>query len=191
MVTLTPGRGAQVTLTGLAQQAARGSYTTTLKGNAAEKIALELAGTAPDGSTVNGTTLTGAAPVDPVYGNADSMNFGVVTATGLTTLTTVAFSAADTITAKASGVHADATALTATVNNVTKVATAKDSVVLPVMNAGQVVFISNSGTASAQIFAAGTATIDGVATDTGIALDNAKKGIFFAVTPSKIFSVIV
>lgn len=190
MTTLVAGRGAQVVLDGLAQQAARGAYTTTLKGNAAEKLSLELAGTFPDGSTANGTTLTGAAPKDPVYGNADSMNFGTVTATGLATLASVAFSVTDTITAKASGVHADATALTTTVNNVATVATAKDSVVLPVMNAGQVVLIANSGTASAQVFAAGTATINGVATDTGVALGNGKSGVFFAVTPSKIFSVI-
>ena len=176
MVTLTPGRGAQVTLTGLAQQAARGAFSTTLKGNTAEKISLEAAGTAPDGSTTNGTTLTGAAPADPLYGSADgTVNMGRIVG-----------SVTDSITAKASGNHATAIPLTTFVSNLTTVATDKDSVVLPVMNAGEVIIITNSGTKDAQVFAAGTATINGVATDTGVALTTLKTGIYVAVTADKI-----
>ena len=177
MTTLVAGRGAQVTLTGLAQQAARGSYTTTLKGNTAEKVALELAGTAPDGSTANGTTLTGAAPVDPLYGSLD----------GTVNMGRIAGSVTDSITAKASGNHATATPLTTFVNNVATVATDADSVVLPVMNPGEMVIITNSGTKAAQVFGAGTATINAVATDTGVSLTKGATGIYVAVTAGKIF----
>ena len=176
MATLVAGRGAQVTLTGDAQKAARGSYATTLLGNDAERVALVVAGTAPDGSTANGTTLTGAAPADPVYGSLDgTVNMGRIVG-----------SVTNTITAKASGNHATATPLTTFVSNLTTVATDADSVVLPVLNAGEVVAICNSGTKSAQIFAAGTATINGVATDTGVALASGKTFIAFAITPSNL-----
>ncbi len=56
------GRGAQVVLDGDAQAAARGAYATTMRGNAAAKVALELAGIYADGSTPDGSTLTGAPP---------------------------------------------------------------------------------------------------------------------------------
>jgi hypothetical protein len=111
-----------------------------------------------------------------------SVNLGTVVLTGALNL-----KAADTITAKASGVHADATPLTASVNNVSVVATTKDAVVLPVMAAGQLTIVTNSGTASAQVFGAGTSTINAVATDTGVALAAGKTGVYVAVTPSKIF----
>jgi hypothetical protein len=64
------GRGAQVILTTDAQAAARGGTAATLEGNTAIKRALELAGYAADGSTPDGTTLTGAPAYDPVIAPA-------------------------------------------------------------------------------------------------------------------------
>lgn len=161
-----PGRGAQAALSGAAQLAARGASAATLEGNTAARDALVLSGAAPAGNTVDGTTSTGAVPVQ--------------------TFDFLAGSAADSITATAGGKQSDGTLLTATLNNVTAVATAKDSVTLRPLAPGEVTVIANTGTASAQVFAAGTGTINGVATATGVALANGKIGLYFSIADGKL-----
>ena len=163
-----PGRGAQAVLSGSAQLAARGAYGTTLDANTAQRDALIAAGTAPSGATVDGTTSSGTVPVQ---------TFDMP----------VAFSVADTVTAKASGNHATGTPLTAQVNRLSITAADADSVILPPMGAGQLVVVVNSGSKSAQVFAPGTGTINAVATDTGVALAAGKTGVYVAVTASTIF----
>lgn len=79
------------------------------------------------------------------------------------------FSYANNLTAHAGGGQASALALTALVNNVATVATAGDSVALPVSAAGLEITVVNSSTKSMQVFGAGTDTINGVATATGVA----------------------
>lgn len=64
------GRGAQVVLDGDAQAAARGGKGDSQWANWEVKRALELAGLVADGSTPNGTTVTGAAPHDGAAGPA-------------------------------------------------------------------------------------------------------------------------
>ena len=54
-----PTRGAQVRLTGEAQEAARGGFPGDIEGNVVVKQALEADGTVPDGYTPDGTTRTG------------------------------------------------------------------------------------------------------------------------------------
>jgi hypothetical protein len=92
----------------------------------------------------------------------------------------------DTITATASGTHATGVALTRALNNITVCATTNDSAVLPLMTPGQMVAVSNQGAATAKVYAYGTGTINGVATDTGVTLAAGKTGVYFAVTSSKI-----
>jgi len=138
--------------------------------------------TAPFATTQEVAYAASLDAVDAATLAASTTNLGHVVLSGPLSL-----SAADTITAKASGTHADGTPLTAGVNNVSVVATTKDSVLLPSMTPGQVCVIANSGTATAQVFGAGTATINGVATDTGVGLAAGKTGIFVAVTAGKIF----
>jgi len=77
--------------------------------------------------------------------------------------------AGNALTAHAGGTQAAALALTHLVNNVTTTATAGDSVRLPVSVAGMSVSITNNGVASMQVYGAGTDTINGVATATGVA----------------------
>lgn len=72
------------------------------------------------------------------------------------------------ITATASGGQTNALALTTRVNNVTTVATAGDSVRLPALPLGKVVWIMNNGASSMQVYGAGTNTINGIATATGL-----------------------
>lgn len=75
------------------------------------------------------------------------------------------------ITAKASGVQADATPLNpaASYHDVTVVATAADAIALPPARVGQVHFVKNSDAAQAmQVFAPTPDTIDSVATATGV-----------------------
>jgi hypothetical protein len=61
-----PSRGAQVILTGEAQDAARGGLAGDLEGNVLAKRALEADGTVADGTTPDGTTRTGKPPADVV-----------------------------------------------------------------------------------------------------------------------------
>jgi len=138
--------------------------------------------TAPFATTQEVAYAASLDAVDAAEIAASTTNLGHVVLSGPLSL-----SAADTITAKASGTHADGTRLTAGVNNVSVVATKADAVLLPAMTPGQVCIIANSGTADAQVFGAGTSTINGVATDTGVGLAAGKTGIFVAVTAGKIF----
>ncbi|MDE2022400.1 MAG: hypothetical protein KGI71_05830, partial [Patescibacteria group bacterium] len=74
----------------------------------------------------------------------------------------------DAITALAGGGQTGATALTTEINRVTTVATSGDSVSLPASVAGTQVWVINSGANPMQVFGAGTDTINGIATATGI-----------------------
>lgn len=82
------------------------------------------------------------------------------------------------VTARAGGTKALATALTKQLNRITVCATADDSVLLPPAQVGAVVAVFNDGAAAARVFGAGTDTIDGVATGTGVPLTNAKRALF-------------
>jgi hypothetical protein len=62
----SPSRGAQVILTGEAQDAARGGLAGDIEGNTLAKRALEADGTVADGTTPDGSTLTGKPPADVV-----------------------------------------------------------------------------------------------------------------------------
>lgn len=89
----------------------------------------------------------------------------------------------DTITAHAGGTQAAALALVSVVNRVTVVGTAADSVKLPPSTPGMSILIINDAAANAlQVFGAGTDTIDGVATATGVALTAAKRAWFICAT---------
>lgn len=59
-------RGAQVRITGDAQEAARGGLAGDFEGNVRAKQAMEARGEVPDGLTADGTTRTGAPPPDEV-----------------------------------------------------------------------------------------------------------------------------
>ncbi|WP_024873150.1 hypothetical protein [Tolumonas lignilytica] len=72
------------------------------------------------------------------------------------------------ITARAGGGQSSAIQLTTNINRVTTVATAGDSVKLPASAPGLQIIVVNSGANSMQVFGAGTDTINGVATATGI-----------------------
>jgi hypothetical protein len=87
----------------------------------------------------------------------------------------------DAITATAGGTKAAARALTAAVNRISVCATAADSVLLPLADAGARVVIANDGAASAQVFGAGTDTINAVATATGVAQAAGTKALYACV----------
>lgn len=96
----------------------------------------------------------------------------------------------DNLTAKASGGQSGATLLAAAINNVTTVASANDSVMLPVARPGLVVYVSNSAaTNSMQVFgnSADSATINGTAGSTGVAQAAGKSAVYFCVSPTKWF----
>lgn len=96
---------------------------------------------------------------------SEGLASGYVSGGALSTL-----SYTNAITAFAGGGQASATALTTMINRVATVATAGDSIKLPASAPGMEVVVINNGANSCQIFGAGTDTINGVATATGVPL---------------------
>lgn len=145
-----PARGAQVILTGDAQDAARGGATNTIYGNVGARDA--------------------AIPSTPVdtFPNPIALPVGAA------------------VSARAGGGQASATRMASAINNVTVVATTADSVVLDTMAPGQMAVVVNATANSTQVFGTSPATINGVATATGVPLAAGKVGLFFAVTSSNI-----
>jgi hypothetical protein len=99
---------------------------------------------------------------------------------------------ANGLTATAGGTRAAALPLRAGINRIATCATAADSVALPPAVGGQEVSIINSGTASAQVFAAVSTsdTINGVIAATGIALASGGKAQFISPAPGVWFSIL-
>lgn len=85
----------------------------------------------------------------------------------------------DDIIAHAGGGKASAYQLSCKVNRLATVATTADSVKLPASDVGMEVVVINDGANAAQVFGAGTDTIDGVATATGVPLTNTKRAVFY------------
>lgn len=77
-------------------------------------------------------------------------------------------SATDSIAAFAGGGQSSAVQLKSEMNRITTVATAGDSVKLPPSIAGLTIIIENAAANPAQVYGAGTDTINGVATATGV-----------------------
>jgi hypothetical protein len=82
------------------------------------------------------------------------------------------------ITAFSGGGQGSAVALTGEYNFISTVAAAADSVKLPASAAGMIVFVYNGGANAAQVFGAGTDTIDGIATATGQPLPSKGLGVY-------------
>ena len=91
-------------------------------------------------------------------------------------------SVATGVTAHAGGGQTDATLLAAGINEVATVATAADSVKLPVPVVGLRVVVINSSANSMQVFGSGTDTINAVATGTGVAHAAGKTAEYVAIT---------
>lgn len=99
--------------------------------------------------------------------------------------------ATDAITAHAGGGQASATALTSTINRVSTVATAADSVKLPASAAGlYVMLVNGAATNSMQVFGSGTDTINDVATGTGVAQAAGVSAIYFCPVAGKWYRVL-
>jgi len=113
-------------------------------------------------------------------GSGAGGDFTALTASGLFKLTGVEAS----VTAFAGGGKASATPLSATKNfhRISVCATAADSVLLPAATVGQMHFLRNDGAAAAQVFGAGTDTINAVATATGVSLAPGSGVLFFCLS---------
>jgi hypothetical protein len=98
---------------------------------------------------------------------------------------------AASITAHAGGTQALATPIRSAMTLIAVCATAGDSVQLPPAVGGQLLWITNAGAASAQVFASpGADTINGVANATGIALANGKSLTLMSPLAGAWFSVL-
>ncbi|MFG1399843.1 hypothetical protein [Roseixanthobacter pseudopolyaromaticivorans] len=90
------------------------------------------------------------------------------------------------ITAYAGGGQTNATQLTASINHVTVVASAADSVKLPKSAPGAICIVTNGDSAdSMQVFGYGTDTINDVATATGVAQAAGKTAVYVCPVAGK------
>lgn len=106
--------------------------------------------------------------INPILvGTLDARN-GTVLLGSVTSADPANYSNATGITAYAGGGQSSATALTEEINNVTTVATAGDSVKLPVAVAGKHAYIKNSGATALDIFPASSDSIDALAVNLAI-----------------------
>lgn len=96
------------------------------------------------------------------------------------------FSAIDGIVARAGGGQGSATPLTAMMNRVATVASANDSVLLPVSVAGQDITVTNAAAAnSLNVFPQGTDVINSLAASAAFALGAGKSAQFVCYTPGQ------
>ena len=95
----------------------------------------------------------------------------------------------DSLTAHAGGGQGSALALTGAINRITTVATAGDSVVLPASVAAAEVIVINAGANPCQVYGAGTDTINGVATATGVSQQPNSAVLYVCVTAGSWFAV--
>lgn len=86
------------------------------------------------------------------------------------------------IVARAGGGKASATPITTALAEVATVATAADSVLLPLAKRGLCLFVRNAAANSMQVFGAGTDTINGVATGTGVAQAGGASALYVCLT---------
>lgn len=127
-----------------------------------------------DVATATGVSLAAGSTdvyVCPAAGKWYSIGGGSATAGLFTSVTLSGLlyeSHTDTITAHAGGGQSSATPLTTEMNRVTTVATAGDSVALPASAPGLTIIVENAAANPMQVFGAGTDTINGVATGTGV-----------------------
>lgn len=124
------------------------------------------------GEKLNDNIIT---PLNAVITQSNTGETALATLTAGTYPTTV--NAA--VTAAAGGTQAKGTQLSGTAANITVCATDNDSVRLPLAIAGITYDLVNNGAKSAQVFGAGTDTINGVATATGVAQAAGKAGHYF------------
>lgn len=94
------------------------------------------------------------------------------------------------VTAHAGGTKAAAQAVLYGITGVTVVATAADSILLPPALPGALVYLSNSGVASMQVFGASADVINGIATGTGVAQANGVSALYFCTVAGFWFRIL-
>lgn len=143
--------------------------TITIINNGANSMQVFGAGT----DTINGVaTATGVTQIANSVVRYSSAVAGLWQAESLSFGYSAAFEtvlAANSVTAHSGGTQAAGFQLVGAINNVTTVAAAADSVLLPASAAGMSITVTNSGANSMQVYGNGTDTINGIATATGVA----------------------
>lgn len=123
--------------------------------------------TIDDVATATGVAQLGKSVVlytSPVAGKWYSLGLGLSFNAGGFPLSSVS----NGLTAHAGGGQGSALPLVSSLNRITTVATVGDSVALPASVAGLSITVINNGANTMQVFGAGTDTINGVATATGV-----------------------
>ena len=140
----------------------------------------------PTSGTINGGTANASINIPPravvVVTRTSATAFWVEIGVAGGTSSVVLGGATDAVTAFATGGQTNATQLTGLMSSVTTVGTAADSVKLPLAQAGMVYFLANATATSMTVYGAGTDTINGVATATGVAQGANSRAAYFAIT---------
>jgi hypothetical protein len=155
-----------------------GAFTGTFDGNVGSATPGTVVATAINGPV--GTVTPAAASVTTLAASGASA-LAAVAATTIAASGLVSESVAATVTAHATGGQGSAFALTKQLNYISVCATTADSVRLPASAAGLRITVINGGVAAAQVFGAGTDTVDSVATATGVPLGIGKRADYFCV----------
>lgn len=135
-----------------------------------------------DGSVLN-KFLSGLLAFSGLAVNGNANVTGALTAASISTTGIGTVSVSDGLTAHAGGTQAAALALTSKINRISTVASANDSVALPLAVAGiSIEVVNGAAVNSMQVFGAGTDTINDVATATGVAQAAGKAASYFCTT---------
>jgi hypothetical protein len=150
--------------------------------------------TKPANGDGNGYAGTGSIAIDHVLG-AVYINTGTLAATVWATLEStggaVTFSSADALTAHSGGGKTSALALSKQVNRFSTVAAELDSALLPASAAGGFVVVTNGGAHGADLYGAGSDTINDVLTTTAFYLPDGATALFYSTVAGKWYGGII
>lgn len=121
------------------------------------------------------------APLTPSYRLADNNTLN-------TLLANPNYSSEDSITAHSGGGQTSAYLLTATISRITTAA-ANDSVRLPGSKAGSMVIVINDSSNAVQVFGKETATINDIATGTGVSVAPGTSVVYFCPIAGKWYTI--
>lgn len=147
---------------------------------------------APGAGEGNGWVGVGSLAIDHLTGKLYQQT-GTMAATIWTVFEssggTILFSSATAITAHSGGGKSSAFALAAQVNRVATVAAQHDSLLLPPSAAGNLVVVTNDGANGADLYGAGTDTINNVATANSTYIPAGQTLVFWSPVAGKWFGV--
>lgn len=142
------------------------------------------------GGSINNAPIGGTTPAAGAFTTlaaSGASTLAAVTATTLAASGIVTLGAVGNALTAVGTNRSTALALTNQINNITTAA-AGTGVTLPAGVPGNIILVFNAGANAAQVYGAGSDTVDGVAGSTGVPLTNAKRAVFICVAANTYIS---